>query len=220
MKRERRSRRSASFLGVLADSMSRVQGSTMVGWTIFMMSMGRCSGAEGVAFVLSMSAGRGCRRCRVRLWTSFPWRPGGGGRVRCRRVEGELGGLFKEAAVEVADAFETAGGGAGGLVHGVEEAAEEVVGVFGGFDVGEEVGEEVAREEVDVLGEEGDEHLEDEALGERARDLADVGHVAEDGGEAVGGVAGDFDAVVAEDGAPCGGRGRRGDRNAAGVRRG
>jgi len=66
----------------------------------------------------------------------------------------------------------------------LQEAPQEVVGIFGGFDIGEEVGEEVARQEVDVLGEEGDEGLEGEALGEGAIAGAN-GDFVEDGGEAV-----------------------------------
>ena len=60
-----------------------------------------------------------------------------------------------------------AGGFAG--VHGLEQAAEEVVGVGGAVAVVEEVGDEIFSQQVDVFGEEGDEHLQDEALGDRAR---------------------------------------------------
>ena len=97
----------------------------------------------------------------------------------------------------------------------------------------EEVGDEILWQQVDVLGKEGDEHLQDEALGHagaaRRRALwAD--QALEAVGQRVGGFAGDGDAVVVEGGlvvagergrraAPSGRAGRRGAACPPGVSR-
>ena len=57
----------------------------------------------------------------------------------------------------------------------------------------------LAGEQAEVFGDDGDEELEDEALGAGAV-FAAGDDLAEDIGDDVGGLAGDFDAVVAEDG--------------------
>lgn len=112
-------------------------------------------------------------------------------------VELDAGGLGEEAAIEFCDAFEAPALAAG--IHGGEESAEEVVAIGWGGDVGEELGDEVFGQEVDVFGEEGDEDLEDEALGGGLVHAA-LAQAAEAGGKAVGSFAGDGDAVVVEDG--------------------
>lgn len=102
------------------------------------------------------------------------------------------GGLGEDAAVEIGDGFESTAAGAVFGGHCVEETAEEVEGLgrVGAFFY--QVGDEVLRQEADVLGEEGDEHLEDEALGKLGADLFSLGEFGVAGGEFVGGLARDF----------------------------
>src|ERR1035437_1817933 len=100
----------------------------------------------------------------------------------------EAGGLGKEAAVEIADALEPAAGGRRAGVHGVEQATEEVIGTGGGGAILEHLGDELLGEQINVLGEEGDEHLEDEALGGGAFDVA-LDEFLETVGETIGGLA-------------------------------
>ena len=66
------------------------------------------------------------------------------------------------------------------------------------YAVGDEAGEELARKQVDVLGNESDEELEDEALGAGAV-LATRDEGTEQPREVGGCLAGDFDAVVVEE---------------------
>lgn len=84
-------------------------------------------------------------------------------------------------------------------VHGLEEAADEVVGAGGRGAVVEELGDEILGQQVNVLREESDEHLEDEPLGVGLRHAA-FDELAEAVGEAVGGLARDDLAVVVEGG--------------------
>ena len=127
--------------------------------------------AEGVAVLAPSNARRACRRCRADL------RPVALGGVAWSWASSSAsssiaGGLGEEAAVEIADALVAAAGVPPSVVHRVEQAAEEVVAVGGLFAVVEQAAEQVSREQADVLGEEGDERLKDEPLGEGAVDLA------------------------------------------------
>ena len=114
------------------------------------------------------------------------------------QLDGIDGG--EEAAIEVIDPGITPAARGLGGGHLAEEAAEEVVAA-GGFlhALGEERGDDLAGEQPEVFGDDGDEELKDEALGAGAV-LAAGDDLAEDIGDGVGGLAGDFDAVVAEDG--------------------
>ena len=106
----------------------------------------------------------------------------------------------EEAAIEVIDALEAPAARFFRGGHLPEKAAEEVVALAGpGHAIGEALGDDLVFQKAEVLGDDGDEKLEDEALGAGAV-FAARDHVAEDAGEGVGGLAGDFDAVVAEDG--------------------
>ena len=133
-------------------------------------------------------------------------------------VQLQPGRLGKEAAVEIGDVLEPAAVGGFAGVHGGEQAADEVVGVGGAVALVEEVGDEILFEQADVFGEEGHEHLQDEALGHGARHgrrAVGADQAFEAGGQRVGGFAGDGDAVVVEGGLVVAGE-QEGERPPAG----
>ncbi len=101
-------------------------------------------------------------------------------------VSSTRAGSSEEAAVEVADAFEPSAGSGRVEVHRLEQAADEVVGVSGRGAFLEQLGDEIPGQQVNVLRKEGDEHLEGEALGERALDAA-LEQAGEERGQFVGG---------------------------------
>jgi len=104
-------------------------------------------------------------------------------------------GLVEKAASEIGDAFEPPAGGGGRGIHGGEEADEEIVAVGRRADFIEQLGDEIFRQEVNVLGEKRDEDLQDETLGGGLGDAA-LAEFFEAVGKAVGGFAGDGDAIV------------------------
>ena len=106
----------------------------------------------------------------------------------------------EEAAVEVVHAGVASGAGGVGVVHLAEEAADEVVG--GRRRARHSSSRRVKRscgQQADVLGEHGDDALEDEAAGADAVFAAEDQRV-EGVGDVFGGFAGDLDPVVAEEG--------------------
>ena len=107
-------------------------------------------------------------------------------------------GLREQAAIEIRHAFEASAGGDAGRVHLGEEIADEIVGA-GCVAFVEQTGDEVFVEQVDVFREKRDEHLEREALGQRAPD-ATLDEFVEALGKAGGGFARDGDVIVVEDG--------------------
>jgi hypothetical protein len=114
---------------------------------------------------------------------------------------GEFDGvdLREEPAMEIRHALIAATTGRRGIVHLAEESAEEVVGISPGVPaLVDEAGEDVIRQEMHVLGDEGDEDLEDEALGADLI-LAALAEGVEEFGQLGSGLSRDFDAVVVEE---------------------
>ena len=162
--------RSSSFrrlsrLGALRSA--AVHGSEIVGLTIFMMSTGevKCAPKAWRSSAVHRVLEERAEDFGLDL-----------GPVGARRpfeldqlvvVQFDAGGLGEEAAVEVAHALEAPAG------RGVGRCSSPRTGRRAGRSCRRAscslraVGEQVLRQQADVLGEEGDEHLQDEALGER-----------------------------------------------------
>jgi len=105
------------------------------------------------------------------------------------------GRFAEQPAVEIADAFEPAAGVGRVGVHGLEQAADQIVGAGRRGTVLQNLRHEIFRQEVNVFGEQRDEHLQDEALRGFARHAA-LDELAETFRQAIRRRARDLFAVV------------------------
>ena len=117
-------------------------------------------------------------------------------------------GLGKQAAVEITDALETPAGLRRIGVHGFKQVADEVIGTGGCGAILQNLRDEILGQQINVFGEEGDEHLQDEMLRHRLRHAA-FDEFAETVGETIGGLPRDNFAVVVKGGLGRTGREKR-----------
>ena len=106
--------------------------------------------------------------------------------------------LGKEAAVEIIHASETSAASGPGFVHLAEKAADEVVCAGAATTFIQQTGEKGLGQKADVLGEHGDDRLQNKAAG-RGAILAAKDHGIESVSHALRGLACDRDPVVAKD---------------------
>jgi len=103
----------------------------------------------------------------------------------------------EEAAVEVVHAREASAAGALRFVHLAEQAAKQIVTVGTAATFLQQPGKEALGEQADILGEHGDDALENESTGSGTV-LAAVDQGVEGTGDILGGLSGDLDPVVPE----------------------